>query len=147
MIDLLVSADLGSTCLWSAVSIWWGSGICKNNLGMCIRHCYLCPSGRKYRSFDSAIWLIYCLNWYLFSCLTAVPCFCIFSFPYLFLFFYSLTLFVCLFLVGFFGCFLFVCLFTAALVAYGSSQARAQIGAAAASLCHSHSSAGSKPHL
>ena len=37
--------------------------------------------------------------------------------------------------------------FKAAPVAYGSSQARAQIGAAAASLCHSHSNVGSEPHL
>ena len=35
----------------------------------------------------------------------------------------------------------------AAPVAYGSSQARARIGAAAASLCHSHSNTGSEPHL
>ena len=32
-------------------------------------------------------------------------------------------------------------------MAYGSSQARGQFRAAAASLCHSHSSTGSKPHL
>ena len=31
--------------------------------------------------------------------------------------------------------------------AYGSSQARGQIGAAAAGLDHSHSNTGSKPHL
>ena len=31
--------------------------------------------------------------------------------------------------------------------AYGSSQARGLIGAAAASLHHSHSNAGSEPHL
>ena len=30
---------------------------------------------------------------------------------------------------------------------YGSSQARGQIRAAAAGLCHSHSNAGSEPHL
>ena len=33
------------------------------------------------------------------------------------------------------------------LVVYGSSQARGQIGSAAAVLCHNHSNAGSKPHL
>ena len=32
-------------------------------------------------------------------------------------------------------------------VAYGSSQARSQIGATAAGLCHSHSNARSEPHL
>ena len=37
-----------------------------------------------------------------------------------------------------------VCLFRAAPVAYGSSQARGQTGAVAASLCHSHSNARSK---
>ena len=43
----------------------------------------------------------------------------------------------------------FVCLFVfmAAPEAYGSSQARGQIGAAAAGLCHSHSNTRSKPHL
>ena len=49
-----------------------------------------------------------------------------------------------------FGFFLFVCfvfLFRAALVAYGSSQARGWIGGVAASLHHSHSSAGSEPRL
>ena len=39
------------------------------------------------------------------------------------------------------------CFFRAACVAYGSSQARGLIGAAAASLCHSHSNKGSRPHL
>ena len=42
---------------------------------------------------------------------------------------------------------LYFCLFRAAQAAYGGSQARVQIGAAAASLCHSHSTVGSKPHL
>ena len=32
-------------------------------------------------------------------------------------------------------------------VAYGGSQVRGPIGATAAGLCHSHSSAGSDPHL
>ena len=32
-------------------------------------------------------------------------------------------------------------------MAYGSFQTRGQIGATNASLCHSHSNAGSKPHL
>ena len=44
------------------------------------------------------------------------------------------------------GVFLFVFL-RAAPAAYGSSQARGKIGAAAASLYHSHSNAGSKPSL
>ena len=39
------------------------------------------------------------------------------------------------------------CLFRAALVACGGSQAKGQIGAVAASLCHSHSNAGSEPQL
>ena len=37
--------------------------------------------------------------------------------------------------------------FRATLVAYGGSQARSQIGAVAAGLSHSHSNAGSEPHL
>ena len=41
---------------------------------------------------------------------------------------------------------LFVC-FRAAPTAYGGSQARGPIGAAAAGLHHSHRNAGSKPHL
>ena len=44
-------------------------------------------------------------------------------------------------------CFFFFWPFRAALGAYGSSQARGQIGATAASLHHSHSNTGSKPHL
>ena len=39
---------------------------------------------------------------------------------------------------------LYVCLFRAAPMAYGNSQARGQIGAVAAGLCHSHSKVGSK---
>ena len=35
----------------------------------------------------------------------------------------------------------------AAPMAYGGPQARGRIGAVAAGLCHSHSSAGSEPHL
>ena len=42
-------------------------------------------------------------------------------------------------------CFFFF--FRTAPAAYGSSQARSQIGAVAAGLHHSHSNAGSKPHL
>ena len=42
---------------------------------------------------------------------------------------------------------LFFLLFRTALVAHGSSQASSQIRARAASLCHSHSNSGSKPHL
>ena len=38
-------------------------------------------------------------------------------------------------------------LFRAALVAYGSSQARGLIAATAASLHHNHSNVGSEPHL
>ena len=41
----------------------------------------------------------------------------------------------------------FFCLFRAIPAAYGDSQARRLIGATAASLCHSHSNARSKPHL
>ena len=40
----------------------------------------------------------------------------------------------------------FFLLFRAALVAYGSSQTRGLIGAAAAGLLHSHSNVGSKLH-
>ena len=42
--------------------------------------------------------------------------------------------------------FFFVLLFRATLVAYGGTQARALIGAIAASLHHSHSNAGSETH-
>ena len=38
-------------------------------------------------------------------------------------------------------------LFRAIPMAYGSSEARGRNGAAAASLCHSHSNVGSEPHL
>ena len=41
----------------------------------------------------------------------------------------------------------FFFLFRAAGVAYGSSQARGRLGAAAAGLRHSHRNAGSEPHL
>ena len=40
---------------------------------------------------------------------------------------------------------IFLFLFIAAPLAYESSQARGQIGAVTASLCHSHRNAGSKP--
>ena len=43
--------------------------------------------------------------------------------------------------------FYFICLFRAAPSAYGSSQARGQIRASAASLCHSHSNTRSEPQL
>ena len=43
--------------------------------------------------------------------------------------------------------YLFILPFRAALVAYGGSQARDHIGAAAAGLRHSHSNAGSELHL
>ena len=43
--------------------------------------------------------------------------------------------------------YLFICFFRAASMAYASSQARGQIRASAAGLCHSHSNAGSKPYL
>ena len=39
------------------------------------------------------------------------------------------------------------CLFRAAPAAYGGSQARGQIGAAATGLCQSHSNTGSELHL
>ena len=41
----------------------------------------------------------------------------------------------------------FFCLFRTTPTAQGGSQARGPIGAAAASLHHSHSNVGSKPHL
>ena len=44
-------------------------------------------------------------------------------------------------------CFLFFCLFRAVPAAYGGSQARGRLGAVAAHLRHSHSSAGSEPRL
>ena len=48
---------------------------------------------------------------------------------------------------SFFFSFLFFLLFMVVSVAYGSSQARGRIGAAAADLHHSHSKTGSEPHL
>ena len=51
----------------------------------------------------------------------------------------QLLFFVCLFV-----CF---CLFRAVPEAYGNSQARGQVGFAAARLLHSHSNTGSKPNL
>ena len=48
---------------------------------------------------------------------------------------------------SFFSFFFFFFLFRAAPTAYGGSQARGPIGAIAASLCHSHSNARSKPCL
>ena len=53
---------------------------------------------------------------------------------------------VCWYFVGFFV-FVFVSLFRATSVAYGSSQPRGHIGAAAAGLRHSHSSTRSEPYL
>ena len=47
----------------------------------------------------------------------------------------------------FFFFFLLILLFRTVPVAYGSSQARGHIRAAAAGLYHSHSNMGSKPHL
>ena len=46
-------------------------------------------------------------------------------------------------------CFFFFAFFffRAALLGYGGSQARSQIGATAATLCHSHSDMGSELHL
>ena len=41
----------------------------------------------------------------------------------------------------------FFSLFMATHVAYGSSQARGRIGAAAAGLCHSHDNTEFKPHF
>ena len=49
--------------------------------------------------------------------------------------------------LSFFSFFFFFCLFRAALAAYGGSQARGQIRAVAAGHSHSHSNAGTKPHL
>ena len=43
--------------------------------------------------------------------------------------------------------YLFILLFSVASAAYGSSQARGQIGTTAAGLHHSHSNVGSEPHL
>ena len=50
-----------------------------------------------------------------------------------------------LFFFFFFFFFFFCPLFRAAPTAYGHSQARGQIGAIAASLCHNHGNARSKP--
>ena len=45
------------------------------------------------------------------------------------------------------GFILFIFLFLRAAPAYGSSQAKGQIGAVASGLCHSQSNARSEPHL
>ena len=50
---------------------------------------------------------------------------------------------ICLFYFIIFYCLLF----RATSTAYGGSQARSQIGATAAGLCHSHNNAGSEPCL
>ena len=44
-------------------------------------------------------------------------------------------------------CLLYFCFSRASFKAYRNSQARGQLGAVAASLCHSHSNAESEPHL
>ena len=44
-------------------------------------------------------------------------------------------------------CYVMLCYFRATHVAYGSSQARGQIGAAVVRLYHSHSKVGFEPHL
>ena len=43
--------------------------------------------------------------------------------------------------------YLFFCLLRATPAAYGGSQSRSQIRGLAPGLCHSHSNAGSEPHL
>ena len=59
----------------------------------------------------------------------------------------SIQLFLCVFVfVGFLFAFCFWP-FRVALPAYGGSQARGHIGATAVCLHHSHSHAGSEPHL
>ena len=52
-----------------------------------------------------------------------------------------------LYVLIYFILFFSVCSFRAAPLAYGSSQARGGIRAAAAGLRHSHSNTGSEPHL
>lgn len=51
IINLLVLIDLAYVTylhiVQSAICILWESGFCKNNLRMCIRYCYQCPSGRN----------------------------------------------------------------------------------------------------
>ena len=51
------------------------------------------------------------------------------------------------FLANFYFFYFLFCLFRDTPTAYGGSQARGRIRAAAASLHHSHSNAGSEPHL
>ena len=66
IINILISASLGSTCLHSAAYIWWGSASCKNNLGMCVRpYLYLSGNWELGDSVDSATRGIYSLNYYL----------------------------------------------------------------------------------
>ena len=78
IIILLAPTSLGSLCLGLAVFIWWGSGFCKNNLGMCVRPLYL--SG-NWEFSDSAMWLIYSLNCYHFSGPASLLCFYMLTFP------------------------------------------------------------------
>ena len=73
----------------------------------------------------------------LFSCLERESFSCIKTLPIQFA--HSLGICMCL------SYFLFVCFYTAVPAAYGHSQARGRIGAAAASIRHSHSNARSEP--
>ena len=59
---------------------------------------------------------------------------------------FTYDIYMSLYYFGYLFIYLFL-LFVAAPVAYGSSQARGQIGALAAGLQYSHSNVGSKPHL
>ena len=60
IINLSVSASLGSTCLWSAVFIWWRSAACNNCLGMCVVSLSVFSRDCEFGGF--AVWLVYSLN-------------------------------------------------------------------------------------
>lgn len=86
IVNILVSTNLGSTWLKSAVFIWWKSASCENNLAMyvCTLSIYIFQGTGSWVTL--LLWLVYSLNCYQFPSPTAIPHF------YIFRFFCSLTL-------------------------------------------------------
>ena len=77
----------------------------------------------------------------------SLKCFRIKGFFFNFLEYVCVCMYVCVYFFFIFLFFYFFGLFGAAPLAHGGSQARGPIRAESASLHHSHSNAGSKPHL
>ena len=115
---------------------WWYSMLCKY-----IHHCFFIHSSISGQIGCFHVWLLYIMllwTWgyrYLFD---LVFLFSLIIVPGVESLYHIATLFSISF---------FVCFFTSAAAAYGSSQARGHIGAAAAGLHNSHSNNGYKPHL